>query len=164
MKKKIKLYLAHSYEDRFKVRKIEESLEKQYNIELHNPFYDVERDEMKELDKVGKTREEAYKSVMPAWTIEKCNEIVSRDLDAIQKCDGILTFITPSIAIGTPMEIFFCAYCLGLPVYIITETQYNHPWLRAMIDHSGGRRFKTICEFKLWLELELTATIVIDGI
>lgn len=150
--KKLKLYLAHNFNDRFKIRKIEKRLEKVYNIELFNPFYDVTRHDVRKLDKLGKTRKELY-GKMQLWNKKTCESLVERDLKAIRHTDGLFTIIySPSI--GTPMEIISCAYFYRMPVYIITNIHYGHPWIRYMVYVSNGKIFKTLKEFEKWLVKE----------
>lgn len=150
--KKLKLYLAHNFNDRFKIRKIERKLEKKYNIELVNPFYDIKRDDVRKIDKIGKTRKELY-GKMQLWNEKMCESLVKRDLKAIRHSDGLFTIIFfPSI--GTPMEIISCAYFYRMPVYIITKSHFAHPWLRYMAYISNGKIFKNLKEFKKWLVKE----------
>lgn len=150
--KKLKLYLAHNFNDRFKIRKIERKLEKKYNIELVNPFYDVKRDDVRKLDKIGETRKELY-GKMQLWDEKMCESLVERDLRAIRHSDGVFTIIHfPSI--GTSMEIISCAYFYRMPVYIITKSHFAHPWLRHMAYISNGKIFKNLKEFEKWLVKE----------
>lgn len=150
--KKLKLYLAHNFNDRFGVRKTELKIEKIYNIELFNPFYDSDRNDVTQLDKVGETREELDKT-MRKYTKEQCKELVERDLDAIRHCDGILTIIK-SPSFGTSMEIITCAYFYRNRIYIVTKNKQalSHPWLRYMIYVSDGKMFESITQFKQWLK------------
>jgi hypothetical protein len=150
--KKLKLYLAHNSNDRFGVRKTELKIEKIYNIELFNPFYDSDRNDVTQLDKVGETRKELDKK-MRKYTKEQCKDLVERDLDAIRHCEGILTIIK-SPSFGTPMELITCAYFYRNRVYIVTKNRQalSHPWLRYMVDVSGGKMFESMTEFKRWLK------------
>jgi len=150
--KKLKLYLAHNFDDRFKIRKIEHRLEKNYNLELYNPFYDTVRDDVRKLDKLGVTRKEIY-GKMQVWSKKKCKSLVERDLKAIRHSDGLLTIIY-SATIGTSMEIISCAYFYRMPVFIITKTHFGHAWLKYMANTSNGKIFKNLKEFENWLEKE----------
>lgn len=150
--KKLKLYLAHNFDDRFKIRKIEKRLEKVYNIELLNPFYDVKRHDVRKLDEIGITRKEIYGKIQ-LWNKKTCGLLVERDLKAIRQSDGLLTIIH-SATIGTSMEIISCAYFYRMPVYIITNTHYGHPWIKYMVYISKGKLFKNLKELEIWLEKE----------
>jgi hypothetical protein len=147
--KQLKLYLAHCFDDRFEIRRIELEIEKDFNVEIYNPFYDTERDDVRQLDKLGMTRKDVYKKMI-LWNINKCKSLVERDLNAIQSGDGLLTIIDEA-SIGTSMEIIACAYFYRKPVFIITTTHSGHPWLRFMAHISGGKMFKNIQQFKRWL-------------
>lgn len=150
--KQLKLYLAHCFDNRFEFRKIELEIERDYNIEIYNPFYDTKRDDVRQLDKIGVTRKDVYKK-MTLWNIQKCGNLVNRDLNAIQSGDGLLTIIDKA-TIGTSMEIIACAYFYRKPVFIVTTTHKGHPWLRYMAHISNGKMFKTIQQFKNCLKKE----------
>lgn len=142
--KKLKLYLAHSLRTRKNVRKIELEIEKEFNIELLNPFYDVNRPEIKKMDKGKQTRFE--------FSLKKCKEIRKKDLDLIISCDGLLCIVIKSHKmIGSFKEMCF-AYENNKPVYLISFEKYarNHLWNRA----ESEKRFKTIKEFTDWLKKE----------
>lgn len=146
MKKKLKLYLAHHFYSRQKIRKMELKLEGEFNIELDNPFYDNDRNDIQTLDKLpegGKEQREYFKS---RNTREMCEAIVEGDLNMIRKADGLVAFIT-STSVGTSMEIIWAARVLRMPVYIITQNYYYHPWIQK----HATKRFKTLKEFKVFL-------------
>lgn len=140
MKKKknmLDLYLAHNLNIRDKIRKIELQLEKTYNINLHNPFYDSKRDDIKKIDTGQRTRWEI--------PIEECRKLVRRDLANITRRDGLLTIIEkPSI--GTTLEIAHTRQKKKL-IIVISEKFIYHPWIRVYADE----RFKNIEELELWL-------------
>lgn len=135
---KLKLYLAHNLNDRHEIREIELELEKKYNIELVNPFYDIVRDDIKDLDEGRGCR---YKLPM-----KRCVELVKRDLSMILRCDGILAIIK-SPSIGTTLEIAHAKQYFR-KIYIISEKYSDHPWIKIY----ASRTFKTITEFENWLK------------
>lgn len=154
----IKFYLAHNFNDRFTVRKTELRIESKYHIELFNPFYDADRYDVRQLDKLGVTRKQVHER-MRKFTIKHCMELVERDLDTIRHCDGLLTIITaPSF--GTAMEIIMCAYIYRMPVYIITRNKFirRHPWLRYMVYISNGEMFNGVRDFEKWLKKNQSIT------
>lgn len=143
--KKLKLYLAHSLEVRKTIRKLELQLEKKFNIELVNPFYDVDRPEIKRMDKGKQNRLD--------FTLKKCIKIREKDLDLIINCDGLLCIVFKSNKmIGSFKEMCF-AYENNKPVYLISFEKYarNHLWNRA---ETLDKTFKSIKEFKKWLVKE----------
>ena len=152
MKKLTRLYFAHNFNDRFEMRKFEKQIESVYNITLFNPFYDVDRDDVVQLDKHGKTRTQLLKQ-LTEFPLYKCKELVERDLREIRHSDGILTMIK-SASMGTSMEIISAGYFYRIPVYAITKTLWHHPWLRYIVAISGGEIFRTKTEFKQWLKLK----------
>ena len=53
--------------------------------------------------------------------------LIEGDLNAIEGCDVIVSYIPLNTAMaGTPMEIFYAAYVLGIPVY--TFPHNPSPW------------------------------------
>ena len=127
--RKSKLYLAHAISIRKEVREWELTVEKKYDIELINPFYDLgELKRMKLIDNGD---------ITPYTNVDKrlSEEIVNDDLKAINDSDGIVAYIKqPSI--GTSMEIYHCKQLLMKPVYIYLEdVRYlKHPWLMKFSD------------------------------
>lgn len=142
--KKFSLYLAHPFDSRFKMRKWELKLEKELEIEITNPFYDVPRKDIAEIDLGRKGR---YR-VIP-------KRLVERDIKAIKGSDGILAIVSdsrsvaqtiwerikvfffnkPLFSIGTIMEIVY-ANVFEKPIYLIVLAKHpkhyheKHPWLR----------------------------------
>jgi hypothetical protein len=120
----MKLYLAHPILDRAWVREYELKIEKEFDIELDNPFYDgKERGDIKGID-AG--------TVAPYDISLDFNDLATGDLEAIDSSDGLLAVVTASPSIGTYMEIFYNARILKRPTYIvILNDQFRtHPWLR----------------------------------
>jgi nucleoside 2-deoxyribosyltransferase len=85
-----------------------------------------------------------------SWDLQTCHNIVDIDLELIRKSDGILAVVEQGI-IGTTMEIFYAAYTLRIPVYIIAKDYRFHPWMRSLVKRSGGQIFKNITEYKEFL-------------
>ena len=139
MKRKFKLYLAHSLETRKEIREIELDIEKDFDIELYNPFYDTKRHDVKEIDAGRQSRWD--------FDLKACEGIVDTDLNAIDECDGIIAIFLDSASIGTCLEIGY-ARQTGKLIFFISEKYYNHPWIRVYCDY----RFKTIDEFKMFLK------------
>jgi len=120
----ITYYLAHPFDSRHILREWELYLESTFGVEVVNPFYDIERQDIEAIDanRVGR--------------YEVCPDaIVQRDLDAISKVDGIIAIVDGSVSYGTIMEIVY-AYLYGKTIHIIcTNGHINHPWLRYHADH-----------------------------
>ena len=115
----MKLYMCHPFDSRFEMRKWELSVEVHYDIEIINPFYDLHRDDVVGIDD---GRDGRYEKLDP-------EEIVTRDIYAIQESDGVIAYVNGDLSYGTIMEIVY-AYEDSRPVYIIcTNGHENHPWL-----------------------------------
>jgi hypothetical protein len=136
-----KLYLAHPVNSRKFVRKWELKFEKDNGNILLNPFYDMKRFDIEDLDnKVKKPRKKTPKAC------------VEDDLAMLKKAKGgILAIIDDNIAVGTLQEIVY-AKIWGLKVIsiILNEKFRNHPWL---IYHSD-QTFNSIAEFEKWWKNE----------
>ena len=122
----ITLYLAHNFLTRKKIRKWELRIERKYNINLDNPFYDnPERaEEMLILDSYTdcSRKQRSYLSTRSSYNI------VEDDLEKIRKSDGIIAVLN-DVRIGTPMEVFYASRVLRLPVYVVTRKYAAHPWV-----------------------------------
>lgn len=142
MKKKLKFYLSHSFETRHEVRKIEHELEKEFGIELYNPFYDsVERQEILKVDNGEQCEEILY-----SLSLDQCAEIVNRDLSMIDKYGAVLVYIVGSVGLGTALEIGYAITTRHMLI-IVTDKYYNHPWAR----YYAHFLFKDISELKAFL-------------
>jgi nucleoside 2-deoxyribosyltransferase len=112
------LYLAHPLDSRKWVRTWELKLEKKFNIDLRNPFYDGKYENIKQIDANYKTRFDFDPDV-----------IVNGDIDTIHNSDGIIAILDDSVTYGTVMEIAY-AHLMGKPVYLLVLNGYaKHPWL-----------------------------------
>jgi hypothetical protein len=133
----MKFYLAHPFDSREIMRKWELKIEKSNNIEIVNPFYDIAR---KDVDDIDKSRKERYE-------IDNPQELVERDLYAIHSTQGVIAIIDGSISYGTIMEIYH-SFQIGVPVYIICSNgHHDHPWLR----YCAKKIFTNLSEFELYL-------------
>jgi len=137
--KKLKLYLAHGFGSRHTVRKIEKDIEKNFNIDLINPFYDVDRTDVNKLDKGIKLNR----------TKKDCQLVRNRDLKLIRNSDGVLA-ICFEPTIGTFKEICY-AYEHDKKVFFICYNKYarNHLWNVA----ECYLIFKDIHSFMFYLRL-----------
>jgi nucleoside 2-deoxyribosyltransferase len=126
---KKKLYLSHNMEIRHKVRVWELIVESNTNIELVNPFYDLNKEAFESIEN-GIITVDEFRSSMPK------GKIVENDLNAIKSCDGIVSYIEkPSF--GTAMELFYCKTILNKPIYIYTKNHKfaYHPWITYCSDN-----------------------------
>jgi len=139
------LYIAHNFLTRKKIREWELKIEKKYNINLDNPFYDnpARIAEMLVLDKC----KDMSRKQRDYLSSRDSNDIVNDDLDKIRKSDGLVTIITKA-SIGTSMEIIWAARILHIPVYIITTNYCYHPWI---ILHAT-KMFKNRKEFEAFIK------------
>lgn len=141
------LYLAHNFEIRKKMREWEKMIESKYNINLDNPFYDHDRNDIKALDRLEDGSPEQDQYFKERNTDAMVDSIVEGDLELIRKSDGIVTQIK-SPSIGTSMEIIMAARIYGIPVYIITERYAFHPWIKkhATMIFNNTKEFENFIE------------------
>ena len=119
----MKYYLAHPHASRQDVRNWELHLEAHLGMDIVNPFYDLDRDDIRAQDEGLRTPYEADATV-----------VVERDKAAIMDCDGLIGIVDGSPSYGTIMEIGY-AYDMGTPVFlIITNGMQNHYWLKYHSD------------------------------
>ncbi len=140
-----KIYLAHNFGSRFKVRdNIIPILEKKYSEwEIINPFTVKERYNEGLYEYKG-TSEKEINEIF--GNIDKRNaDIVENDLRYIDGCDMLVAYIERS-SVGTSMEIFYAWYVKRMPVVLIFDTDidlFYHPWLnyfsndKILLDKSG---------------------------
>jgi len=141
--KHLDLYLAHNFDRRHEFRIIELELERLYNINLHNPFFDSMERKDRRLILSKKARHD--EACIAKKTMAECEELVYRDLSNIDNRDGLFTIIhEPSL--GTAFEISH-AHKTGKLVFVVSERYSDHPWIRVYADY----RFKTMDEFIKWL-------------
>jgi len=141
-KKMLDLYLAHSFDRRHEFRVLELNLEREYNLNLLNPFFDL----MSRKDRRLILSKSSRDTTSFKRTQADCEELVYRDLSNIDNRDGLLTIIhEPSL--GTAFEISH-AHKTGKLVFVISEKYSEHPWIRVYADY----RFKTLDEFIRWLD------------
>jgi hypothetical protein len=132
------------------IRKLQLRLEGKYNITYINPFYNnqYERQEIENLDNMKfKKDKNVYKQ---SWDLQTCHNIVDIDLELIRKSDGLLAHML-SPTVGTCQEIIMAALVYRIPVYVITNDFYFHPWIRSLVDRSRGKVFRNITEYKKFL-------------
>lgn len=142
-------YIAHNFFDRKMIRKWELKLEAKYNINIDNPFYDCDRSDIKRLDQMKDNSKEQLEYFKKRNTKEQVDLIVDGDLDMIRKGDGLITMLN-SPSFGTPMEIFFAARILRIPVYVITSKYTYHPWIQKY----ATRIFRNKTEFEAFVKEE----------
>lgn len=113
----MRLYLAHPWQWRERVREWELEFETRTGVELVNPFFDLGHNET---------------------NVDDFQTIVSTDLSAISVSDGIVCFMDDVFSIGTHMELFYAATtCLHEQkfghetIYVIADERVaRHPWVR----------------------------------
>lgn len=145
-----KYYLAHPLVDITLVQMWQKWVEGNYDIKLLNPFFNNKLEDGNKLKKINTL--ESSNNYQKTLTEKECSEIMWNDIDLIKSCDGIVAILTPS-AVGTTMEIFYCAFVLKKPIYIITKEFSNHCWLRALVTRAGGAIFESQAEFEDTLEV-----------
>jgi len=121
----MKIYLAHPFDSRFAMRKWELHVEVTYDIEIVNPFYDITREDVDIIDSGIAGR---YEKLNP-------NEVVNRDLAAIDSCDEILAFVNGDLSYGTLMEIVYASLAGKTVNIVCTNGHEKHPWLQYHADN-----------------------------
>ena len=149
-KNKLKLYFAHNFNNRKEFRELELKLEKELNIDLLNPFYDVpeRKKEMRELDSRMTNAESRIKQFRNRFNRDSddASEIVRRDLKNLAGCDGLFTIVEkPSF--GTALEIAN-ATLMKKDIYFISKIYSDHPWIKIYVNY----RFKTLKQFKSYIK------------
>jgi len=135
---RLNFYLAHPFPERASIREWELELEKKLDIDLYNPFFDGwESTTVEEYNNKAKSTEEFSKFIR-----EHSSRIVTSDLDAIEKADGMIAYL-PYPSIGVSMEVFYCGWILKNPTLIYQPSYIygkyeRHPWLLEC-----GRLYKT---------------------
>ena len=115
-----RFYLAHPFDSRHELREWELEVEKSTGLEIVNPFYDIDRGT--DISDVDEGRSVRYSS-------GKHKAIVTRDVKAIRKTDGVIAFVTGDLSYGTIQELVY-AYLDSAPVYLVcTNGHEEHPWL-----------------------------------
>ena len=118
-----KFYLAHPFNSRKDMRVWELHLETHKGMDIVNPFYDLDRDDIEAVD--GGFRP-MYK--------EDATLVVERDKAAIRDCDAVIALVDGSPSYGTIMEIAY-AFDMGTPVHLIcTNGRQDHYWLKYHSD------------------------------
>jgi nucleoside 2-deoxyribosyltransferase len=134
---------------RHECRAWERYAEHQSGIEILNPFYDVYREEIIKID---------------CGIVEKYDRsfdhmaIVTNDLSYLDSCDAVLAIIEEANSIGTHCELWHSVN-VKKPVYVITGSFENHPWIRYATESTGGLIFPTWRNFINWLREEKEAEL-----
>ena len=120
-------YLAHPLNMRKEIREWELGFEKRTKINLFNPFYDA--DERRDIYLMDEGL------IIPRTINSKLEglKIVDRDLNQLEKQDGIICLInTQKESFGTPMELFYNSRILRRKSYIVTDKMEGHPWIKGL--------------------------------
>jgi len=149
----MKMYLAHPFDTRHKLRQWELEMEKKYpGFELINPFYDVERDEVVGIDE-GRLERYQFDPLT----------IVQRDIGLIEKvCNyNLLAYVTNAFSIGTIIEMTISRLNQRNPrtltLCVCDNGHHEHPWLRQFttgIFKSHQEFEDTFLKTGLYLEME----------
>lgn len=137
----MKLYLAHPLELRKQIREVELEIEGATGIELLNPFYDTGRDDIYKID-----RGEIIRSAPDL----DFRAIVEKDLGNIAKCDGLIAYIERGIySLGTLFETWNTMLVYeDKIIYIVSPDSLMHPWIRYILDQTGGQGYPSWDGFK----------------
>ena len=143
------LYLAHPFNSRHKMREWELKMEKDCDINIINPFFDVVREDKDIIDKKDVTlTTQATRKDRYGLTDEQCAILVNRDVSMIKKAGASIAIIDGSLSYGTIQEMVY-AHKLGVPVYsVISNGHIGHPWLR----YHSTEAFPTLDELTVRLK------------
>ncbi len=122
----MKAYLAHSVHAREHGKKIQKELE-HMGIEIYNPFYSHDRQDILDLDK----------GIVSAWDIKDQDTsrlIVDLDLEGVRKSDLLICIYPDGISVGIPCEMMY-AWMVNIPIFsVVPEKLKGHPWIIALSD------------------------------
>jgi len=138
----LKFYIAHRITSRHYIRDTVCPLLRKSGYTIFNPFYKVNKKPRKTRIDIGFID----RGEVNPYNIKSsngCKEIVDKDLKLINQSDGIICFMDVA-SIGASMELFYCAYVLKKPIFIVSEKYIGHPWLVTFASLSGGFIVTTI--------------------
>jgi len=126
MRRRLKIYLSHPLTLRHEIKEWIKQLEKNLNVRICNPFYNV-----RTRKRIGVTLFDR-RNLKPYSEREqgKSEKMVERNLEAIRNCD-VLIALLPYPSIGTVMEVFYSGYVLQKPTLVLTYLE-SHPWLSTV--------------------------------
>jgi len=138
----MKIYLAHAFDAREKVKQWQESLDLPQH-QFINPFYDIERDDIEKIDRLSISREDIETG---KWIVDP-DKIVGRDIAALNTCDTIMVLLDNNKTIGTHMEMVY-AHLDDLNVHAVCEASEFHPW----VQYHSTATFVSLEEYKQYLK------------
>ncbi len=122
----MRVYLAHSVHKREHGKEIQKKLEGM-GIEVYNPFYSHDRQDILDLDK----------GIVRAWDItdeDTSMIIVDLDLEGVRKSDVLICIYPDGVSVGIPCEMMF-AWMINIPIFcVVPERLMGHPWIVALSD------------------------------
>lgn len=138
MEVKMKVYLAHSFANRFKVRdEIIPLLQEMFpHWIIENPFLREGRENQAIFEYDGNSEKElATQRTKAGYDIDQRDkEIVEKDIIQLEECDALVCYVE-NLSIGAPCEIFYNSYILKKPTVLVYPTRsdlYYHPWLNYL--------------------------------
>jgi nucleoside 2-deoxyribosyltransferase len=149
-------YLAHSIQLLETVRRWQLMMEGKFKIKFINPFFNNPNEKTDDLSAIKSNA--SLMRYLDSLPLDRCFKIMEHDLTLIRKSDGLVAYFD-SPTIGTCQEIIMAGYVYRIPVYVITKRYYNHPWIRAIVDRSGGCIFKNRTQFKKFVQEEFGCRI-----
>lgn len=134
-------YLAHPTNSRHKVREWERKMESKYPINLFNPFYDMDRDDVKDWDSGAQNPR-----------VKPVKSLVEDDLKFIKIYkDGVIAILDENVGVGSLQEMVY-AFLWGIDIYTVANDKYiKHPWV---VYHSR-RIFSSIEELEIFIKEDL---------
>lgn len=112
-------YLAHPFYSRKRIRNWELEIENKKSIDLINPFYDVERKDVQDIDQGV---ENPY--------VKPYKEIVEDDLELIESSIGVVAIVDKGAAVGIYQELVY-AHNWEKDIHsIVLNGKEGHPWLK----------------------------------
>lgn len=126
----MRFYLAHPIVCKDTTRTSELLFERRTGHELINPFYDLERSDIAEIDLGNK---DPYDGKL------NYDDIVVRDTDGILSSDGLIAVLPYVPTVGTICEIMLARQFNKRIIIVALHPPWrNHPWLLYFADDIVG--------------------------
>ena len=125
-------YLSHPFSFRHEALAIEKHLEETLKIDIYNPFYSsFEKKYIEEFDRQRLKLPEFRIKQLEKYGPDYVKQIVTKDLEAIDKADGVIGLVPAHFSIGTFMELWVAGITMKKPTYVLAyKKAEHHPWLQ----------------------------------
>jgi len=132
-------YLAHPFDSRKEIRKWELSVEKSLGYTICNPFYDITREDVADIDAGKKGRYDVNFS-----------KLVERDIKSIKVSNKMINIIDGSFSYGTIQEMVYGKLFGKEVLSVVSNGHEEHPWLK----YHSNKIFKSLDDLYCFLAEE----------